>query len=118
VLSTDLDKPAPPGASPASVSTCFLVSTNFEDSRPTFAHTVAAIRNRFSESVLVTLFFPAVLPPTRADDSFKADDNSPNVAAVIDREAHSYVESLQISLEIRTLKQIITSSTNAGLPRK
>jgi predicted PurR-regulated permease PerM len=115
VLSTDLDAPAPPGASPASVSTCFLVSTNFDESRSTFAHTVAVIRNRFPESVLVTLFFPAVLPTMRADEPLTADDKSPIAAAVIDREAHSYVESLQISLEIRTLKEEMTSSASTGV---
>ena len=81
------------------------------------AHTVAVIRNRFSESFLVTLFFPAVLPPTGADEHFTADDKSPNAAAVIDREAHSYVESLQISLDIRTLKERMTSSASTSLPR-
>jgi hypothetical protein len=51
----------------------------------------------------------------RADEALTADDKSPIAAAVIDREAHSYVESLQISLEIRTLKEEMTSSASTGV---
>jgi predicted PurR-regulated permease PerM len=117
VSSGDLDNPAPPGSSPSSVSTCFLVSTRLDDSRTIFAHTVAVIGERFPDSVLVTLIFPSVVPETLADDSFRAEDTGPKAAAIVARVAESYVQALQISLEIQTRNARTTSAAGAASSR-
>jgi hypothetical protein len=102
VLISDLENPPPPGSSPSSVSSCFLVSTRFDDSRTVFQHAVAVIGERFPQSVLVTLFFPSVVRKSPPEEGFPAAGTAPRSAATIARAAHSYVQAVQISLEIQT----------------
>ena len=102
-LSTeDLQNPAPPGASSASVSMCYIVGTHARGCAVAFEQVVERARIRFPEACIATLFFREILPQPLPQIDPAEMDRLIADSALVDRKANSYVEALQICMDRRS----------------
>jgi hypothetical protein len=88
----DINAPPPPGAMRESVAIVYLVSAFPSDEREQGATVAAAIRERFPDVCLVTVFLPGMLlQPGPAPDSIP----------MADKAATSFGHAVQICLSVR-----------------